>query len=146
MYAIVIYRVRVHGPLYERIERRKDVMNDIAPPGYNVIESYLVVQQIVDAKDPVKRSKFVDRFRELRNQYQERHNHWLEELTDPQLRRMTTVDALSGGDGFLSRSRRATDSRPGGECGGRRDHGPHRQELCGASRARSSGPPSAPKN
>ena len=105
MYAIVIYRVRVHGPLYDRIERRKDVTNDLTPPAYNVIESYLVVQQIVDAKDPIKRSKFVDRFRELRNQYQERHNHWLEELTDLQLRRMTTVDALSGGDGFLSRSR-----------------------------------------
>ena len=34
MYAIVIYRVRVHGPLYDRIERRKDVMNDITPPAY----------------------------------------------------------------------------------------------------------------
>ncbi len=100
MYAIVIYRVRVHGPLYERIERRKDVTNDVTPPAYNVIESFLVAQQIADAKDPIKRSKFVDRFRELRNQYQERHTYWLEELTDPQLRRTATVDAYQAAMDF----------------------------------------------
>ncbi|MFO0912409.1 MAG: methyl-accepting chemotaxis protein [Pirellulales bacterium] len=101
MYAIVIQQVRVGGEAYERIDRRKNAINDITPPGYSLVEHFLVVHQMIAEQDPVKRGKFIDRFRQLQGEYQEHHSIWQEKLTDPQLRRYMLVDSHQPAVDFL---------------------------------------------
>ena len=73
-------RIKVNGPVYRDIVRGKDLIADILPPPEYIIESYLVLLQAKDEKDPVKIASFLERLKKLRSEYNDRHAYWDKEL------------------------------------------------------------------
>lgn len=78
--------VKVGGPLYQEIVQGKDLTADILPPPEYIIESYLVVQQTIEALEEKAPKATIDglveRGRALRQEYDTRHQFWRKELGD----------------------------------------------------------------
>lgn len=85
-YAVVSFRmmntVKVNGPVYQRIVQGKDVIADVLPPPEYIIESYLLVLQMEKSTDPAAIAQLAERGRKLRQEYDTRHQFWVEDL-DP---------------------------------------------------------------
>src|SRR6478609_1445936 len=81
-----IARVKVNGPLYHEISLGKDLVADVLPPPEYLIESYLVVLQLVDGtNDRSEVLAAVERGKKLRQEYDERHSYWMKELPPGEL-------------------------------------------------------------
>jgi len=65
-------RVKVNGPVYREIVQGKDVIADVLPPPKYIIESYLVVLQMVEEKDKSKVISYIERGKKLCAEYEER--------------------------------------------------------------------------
>jgi methyl-accepting chemotaxis protein len=78
--------VKVDGPLYKRVIQGKDAIADVLPPPEYIIESYLTVLQMLDDPDKATLDKLIKDGEKLRKQYDERHEHWLKDLPDGELR------------------------------------------------------------
>ncbi len=72
--------VKVHGPYYQRIAQGKDLIADILPPPEYIIESYLIVLQMMEEKDSAALARFVERGHELSKEYERRHEFWRQDL------------------------------------------------------------------
>lgn len=79
-------RIKVNGPVYLDIVRGKDLIADILPPPEYIIESYLVVLQGMDEKDPAKVTQFSERLKKLRGEYDDRHTYWTKELPEGKIK------------------------------------------------------------
>lgn len=79
-------RVKVNGPLYHDIVQGKDVIADVLPPPAYIIESYLVVLQMVEEKDKGKALAYIERGKKLRAEYEGRHAFWIEDLSPGRLK------------------------------------------------------------
>jgi methyl-accepting chemotaxis protein len=79
--------VKVNGPLYTEIAQGKDVIADVHPPPLFVVESYLIVFEMLDEIDPARLNELVQRSHALRAEYDERHAHWVETLPDGGVKR-----------------------------------------------------------
>jgi methyl-accepting chemotaxis protein WspA len=73
-------RVKVNGPLYRDIVQGKDVIADVLPPPKYIIESYLVVLQMVEEKDKGRLMAYIERGKKLRAEYDDRQAFWTEDL------------------------------------------------------------------
>ncbi len=78
----VIHKVKVTGPIYQQIVQGKDLVADILPPPEYIIESYLVVLQAERETDKSKLPQYLERFKKLKGEYDERHAFWLKDLAD----------------------------------------------------------------
>jgi methyl-accepting chemotaxis protein len=72
--------VQVSGPLYRGIVQGKDLVADVLPPPEYVIESYLVVLQMLEEDDRKALDRLVARGRQLRADFESRHDYWKREL------------------------------------------------------------------
>ena len=88
----VIHRVKVTGPIYRQIVQNKDLVADILPPPEYVIESYLVLLQAERDADKSKLPQYLERFKKLKGEYDERHAFWLKDLADGDVKQLL-VDA-----------------------------------------------------
>jgi hypothetical protein len=79
--------VKINSPEYHRIIQGKDLIADILPPPEYIIESYLKVFQMKDETDPVRQAALRDEFRKLRSDYEARHEVWVKELPEGELKR-----------------------------------------------------------
>ena len=79
-------KVKVNGPLYRDIVQGKDVIADVLPPPKYIIESYLVVLQMVEEKDKGRVLAYIDRGKKLRSEYEERQAFWSEDLPPGRLK------------------------------------------------------------
>lgn len=90
MFGLVSYRtlnqLKVNGPLYKRIVQGKDLIADILPPPEYIIEAYLVVLQMVDETDKAKLEGLLQKSKQLKVDYDTRHEVWDKELEAGQLR------------------------------------------------------------
>ena len=77
--------LNVNGPIYQRIVQGKDIIADILPPPEYIIESYLVVLQLVQAHDSAEISALSARFQVLKSEYDSRHNYWLDQSLEQEL-------------------------------------------------------------
>lgn len=68
--------LKVNGPYFDRIEAGKDIIADVLPPPQYIIESYLVTLQMADAANRSKLPTLLARSRELRKEYNTRHEYW----------------------------------------------------------------------
>ena len=59
---IVQAKLQVNGPMYRRIIQGKDIVADVLPPPEYIIESYLVLLQIMDEADSTRQADLVRRF------------------------------------------------------------------------------------
>jgi hypothetical protein len=73
-------RVKVNGPLYHDIVQGKDVIADVLPPPEYIIESYLIVLQMVEEQDKGRVAAYIERGKKLRGEYEERHAFWIDDL------------------------------------------------------------------
>jgi methyl-accepting chemotaxis protein len=75
-------KIKVNGPIYRSIIQGKDVIADILPPPEYIIESYLVVLQAADETNRKSKKSLAGRFTELRKEYDARHEFWLKDLSE----------------------------------------------------------------
>lgn len=87
--ALAIRELKVGGPIYQRIVLGKDLIADILPPPEYVIEAYL--EATLAMNDPASVERRRARLAQLRKDYDDRHEYWLEERFEPAL-----VDQLTG--------------------------------------------------
>ncbi len=76
MAAMTFRTVQVGGPLYETISQNKDLLADVLPPPEYVVESYLIANQVVTAKDRDEQEKLLARVGHLHKDFEDRHEHW----------------------------------------------------------------------
>src|SRR6185436_2587451 len=81
----IISTVRVGGPLYDDIVLGKDLVADILPPPEYVIESYLVILQMLGDTGPGI-DALARRMEALETDYATRHEVWVKELPEGALR------------------------------------------------------------
>jgi methyl-accepting chemotaxis protein WspA len=84
---------RVNGPVYKRIIQNKDIVADVLPPPLYVIESYLILHQMVESNDEKELTEFKDDLRDLRKLYDQRHAHWVANLPDDPMKRALVVES-----------------------------------------------------
>jgi len=105
LFAIVSFdtlnTVKVNGPLYKGIVENKDLVADILPPPEYLVESYLLVLQMLDERDKAKLDSLVERSAALGNEYQNRHQHWKETLAPGALRESMVVRSYEPARRFL---------------------------------------------
>lgn len=78
-------QLAVNGPLYQRIVEGKDLIADILPPPNYIIESYLVSMEMVHAK-PAELKPLIDNLKKLKGDYDLRHEYWVKEGLESELR------------------------------------------------------------
>ena len=65
-------KIAINGGLYTEIVNGKDVIADVLPPPNYVIESYLLIHQMLETSDPDQISDLVARSKRLREEYDTR--------------------------------------------------------------------------
>ena len=72
-------KVKVGGPLYERIVLDKDLVADILPPPNYIIESWLTLLLLADPDRAVQQKELLDKLAILKKEYDTRHEFWLKQ-------------------------------------------------------------------
>jgi methyl-accepting chemotaxis protein len=80
--------VMVNGPLYHNIVQGKDLIADILPPPDYLVESYLVVFQMIEETNPSKVQELTRKCKSLRDDYESRHQYWKQDLPEGQLKEL----------------------------------------------------------
>ncbi|MFH2020610.1 MAG: HAMP domain-containing protein [archaeon] len=78
--------LKINGHLYNDIVMGKDLVADILPPPEYIIESYLVVQELSTQTDPSLISTSIDKLSQLKNDYGVRHQVWVNNLPQGEMR------------------------------------------------------------
>ncbi|OAN52158.1 hypothetical protein A6A04_00145 [Paramagnetospirillum marisnigri] len=86
-----IDELKVGGPVYQRIVLGKDLVADILPPPEYVIEAYLETSLLL--ADPSELPQRKQALAKLRKDYDDRHDYWVAQDFDPQIRDHLTKDA-----------------------------------------------------
>lgn len=68
--------LKVSGPVYQKITQSKDLVADILPPPEYILESYLVVFQIMAAENAGEQEKLTARLKDLKKEFDSRHEFW----------------------------------------------------------------------
>jgi hypothetical protein len=91
LFHVAMKRSAVHGPGYLEIVQGKDVIADILPPPEYIVESHLVVHQMVVALQNKRHSEVtrgIDRLQVLKKEFTDRHAFWNTDLSDEKQRMM----------------------------------------------------------
>ncbi|MFK7737134.1 MAG: methyl-accepting chemotaxis protein [Pirellulaceae bacterium] len=100
----------VQGPYFQKIADCKDLIADILPPPNYIIESYLMVLHMTDeveagvATETTK--SHIKRVVELQNEFNDRHQHWIDNLPEGQLKQIKTVNCYTPAAAFYDTFRR----------------------------------------
>ena len=68
--------LKVSGPVYQKITQSKDLVADILPPPEYILESYLVVFQIMATENAGEQEKLITRLKDLKKEFESRHEFW----------------------------------------------------------------------
>ncbi len=104
-YAVLAYNTRslvqIHGPYYRQIVQGKDLSADITPPVAYILEAFLIVQEMADARNRGELGRdegrialkdgLIERGKKLRQEYEERHAFWAKELPEGKLKQTLLV-------------------------------------------------------
>jgi methyl-accepting chemotaxis protein len=97
----ILSYLKVNGPIYNSIVSGKDLVADILPPPEYIIESYLVVNELLVERDAVVIDQKITYLKDdLEKAYYDRHNYWLENLSDGELKTKMTQDSFKPADEF----------------------------------------------
>jgi methyl-accepting chemotaxis protein len=86
VYYWTLNELKVNGSIYCEIIRNKDLVADILPPPEYIIESYLVVQQMLSEQNPEKLKVLQSEGDRLKKEYEERHAYWERNLPTGQVK------------------------------------------------------------
>jgi hypothetical protein len=84
--AAVLQRVRVNGPLYTEVVQGKDIIADVLPPPEYILETYLVVLQMLGEPDSTRLDVLSRRGETLRKDYEDRNAFWSKALAESPIR------------------------------------------------------------
>ena len=104
-YALLAYntrsQVQIHGPYYQQIMQGKDLSADVTPPAEYILEAFLIVQEMAEARNrgelgrdetrTALKDGLIQRGKTLRRDYEDRHAFWDKELTDGKLKQTLVV-------------------------------------------------------
>lgn len=91
----VLNKLKVNGPVYERIIQSKNLIADIMPPPQYIIESYLVVLQLSGQTETVQKDKLIKRLAVLRKEYDASHEVWLKSDLEKELKDLIIIESYS---------------------------------------------------
>jgi methyl-accepting chemotaxis protein len=95
-----INTVQVNGPIYKRVVQGKDLVADILPPPEYLLESYLVSLEMMRA-DVSALPPLLEKSRQLRKDFEERHQFWKNDLPEGKIKSLMMSDAYTPGMAFL---------------------------------------------
>jgi methyl-accepting chemotaxis protein len=90
---LTLEKLKVNGPLYQRIVQNKDLVADILPPPAYVLESYLVCLQLGRSRDTAQQAQLAERLTTLRQDYDTRHAFWQGAALDEPLGNLMLVQS-----------------------------------------------------
>ncbi len=96
-----LQEVKINGPLYTQIAQGKDVIADVLPPPLYVVESYMLIFEMLDEIDPVRLNEMVRRSHALRDAYDERHAYWARTLPEGPLKQALIERSLASAMAFF---------------------------------------------
>ena len=96
--------VKVNGPVYAGIVQDKDLVADVLPPPEYLVESYLVVHQMVNA-GPAEADGYAARLEALAKDFEDRHTYWEQNLPQVPVRDVMLKQSWEPGKRFLSQAR-----------------------------------------
>lgn len=99
---VCLNTVKVRGDIYNSIVQGKDLIADILPPPEYIIESYLLVLQMVDEKDKNKLNDYIQRSKKLREDYITRHDFWVKDLGESPMKKIMIEDAYKPAIDFFT--------------------------------------------
>jgi len=79
-------RLKIGSASYREITQSKDLIADVLPPPAYLVESYLLVHEMLDQNDKASLDALVRRSHELRAQYEESYSRWSRTLPEGALR------------------------------------------------------------
>jgi methyl-accepting chemotaxis protein len=83
--------VKVGGPLYSKLKLGNDLIADILPPPEYVIESYL--EATLALNNPAAIASHRERLKQLKKEYDERHEFWVKSDLEPVVKAKMVVDS-----------------------------------------------------
>ena len=83
--------VKVGGPLYNKLKLGNDLIADILPPPEYVIESYL--EATLALNNPAEMASHRERLKQLKKEYDERHEFWVKSDLEPVVKAKLVVDS-----------------------------------------------------
>lgn len=86
--------IRIGGPLQTRGQETSDLIADILPPPEYIIESYLEATLLLN--QPSSADQRSRRLGELRKQYDDRHQYWLNSNLDASVREKVSIGSHQG--------------------------------------------------
>ncbi|NOS76347.1 MAG: methyl-accepting chemotaxis protein [Nitrospira sp.] len=93
--------VKINGPVYQEIIQTKDLVADVLPPPVYLVESYLLMLQLLQETDRQVVAQLIERGKQLRSEYESRHRYWSDTLADGKLKQALVMDSYSPGIAFL---------------------------------------------
>lgn len=95
-------QVKVNGPIYNNIVQGKDLIADILPPPEYIIESYLLVLQMINETDKVSLENLYNRSKALKSDYETRHQVWVNALQPGKLKSILIEESYNPAVDFFN--------------------------------------------
>jgi methyl-accepting chemotaxis protein len=93
--------LKVNGPIYSEIVQGKDLIADILPPPDYIIESYLVAFELTHETDKTVLDQKIDYLQnKLEKEYNDRHEYWVQNLPEGQLKKAMVEDSYDPAQEF----------------------------------------------
>lgn len=88
----------VRGPAYNQILQSADLIADILPPPEYIVETYLNILQLSRETDSKKIDLLLSNLKRLEKEYYERHEYWIKDLPDGDLKNSLIIDSYKPAD------------------------------------------------
>ena len=98
--SLVLYKLKVNGPIYQQIVQGKDLVADILPPPEYIIETHLVVHQLRFAKTDSEKTELIKSLKSLESDFDSRHDYWKSQNLDQSLQKPFIDDAYGSGKAY----------------------------------------------
>jgi methyl-accepting chemotaxis protein len=95
-------KVKVNGEMYNNIVQGKDLVADILPPPEYIIESDLLVYQILNENDKNNLEILIKKSEDLEKEFNTRHEFWIKTLPEGDMKKYMTVEAYNYASEFFS--------------------------------------------
>jgi len=89
-----LHTTKVNGPIYTDIVQNKDLVADVLPPPEYIIEAYLVSMQMAEETDPARLTALLDRGKQLRTDFDARHDFWSHAPLDARIKEKISVTSF----------------------------------------------------
>jgi methyl-accepting chemotaxis protein len=93
--------VKVGGPHYKAIVQQKDLVADILPPPEYILEAYLNAYQLAESTPGAEQDKLLATAKKLRSDYDDRHNFWVSDLAEGQIKAVLLKDSYEPAQAFF---------------------------------------------